>query len=151
MKNKDHSHHNYIPISVVLTRKSPLLRGAIVQLRFKKVYHLTFIQYLLSKIFIFKVKDIFYWLPYKDVVGISDKYSVLGSKGRTPYAKIWFEIREFHEIYKNGVDEFLYKQHTFKAFKISTTPFTDKEIFITNRKKIIKLLDNAIFNNETTS
>jgi len=147
MKTEKHNlHRDYEPFKVVDYMKSPLVRGMIVKLRFWKVRKLTLLQFLW---FPRRFKDIYFWLPYKNVVDTSTKYSVLGSKSRFPYANIWFEVKPTSEIYEQGLNDFIFKQKAIAKHtnEIRTMqPFLTSELLTLTRKKVIKRLDDFLFN-----
>lgn len=148
-KYKNNFHQDYDPCVVVSSTKSSLVKGAVVQLRFKKVNNLTLLERLLRIINVYKTKDIYYWLPYKSVVDASDKYSVKGSNARFPYSAIWFEVKENSEIYKQGLEGFKFRRVSANAPSQDvrlTHPFMPNELLTLTRKKVIRMLDNHIFN-----
>jgi hypothetical protein len=153
-KHPENLHRDYDPLWVVDRTKSTLVRGAIVLLRFRKVRNLTTLERLLSFILIRKIKDIYFWLPYKNVIDASNKYSVIGPSRRDPYANQWFEIRDTCSIYKQGLNEFVFKQHQLtqleKRIRI-TAIFLTSELLPLTRKKVIKVLDEFMFKKQSTT
>jgi len=151
MKKKDTSHHNYDPTVITEHIRSSLVKGVVVKLYFKKVRHLSFLQFLLTKIGIYKYKYIYFWLPYRNVMESNNKYSVVGSNSRFPYAKAWFEVKECDDIYKQGWNDFIFQLHSHNSSKISITPFTSDNLFLVSRKKVIKILDAFVFTKQNNN
>ena len=83
---KENFHRDYIPIKIVDHMKSGIIRGVIVKLRFHKIDTLNILQSILIAFGIHKHKDIYFWLPYKNVVKASNKYGTIGAASRDPYS-----------------------------------------------------------------
>jgi hypothetical protein len=145
----DNLHRDFIPVRVVEHIKSTLVRGIIIKVRFKKVHNRTILQLIWPR-----RKDVYFWLPYKNVVDATNKYSVVGSKSRYPYAKMWFEVKPTSEIYTQGLSDFVFYQqqmheHTKEIRLIQ--PFLTSELLTLTRKKVIKILDDFVFTKQTTT
>lgn len=148
MKHSDNLHQDYIPTHVVSHMKTSLVRGIIVLLRFKKTESLTKCQKILSKLKLYKCKDIYFWLPYKNVLEAGEKYSLAGPQSRYPFAKQWFEVKETSEIYKQGLNDFVFKQQLLYQHSHElrqTPPFLASELLTLTRKSVIKILDDFVF------
>lgn len=148
MKHPENLHRDYIPVRVSTHEKSKKLQGIVVCLEFYKVQNTTWWQEILTYIGIYKCKEIYFWLPYKTVVETSNKYGVIGPKSRDPYANQWFQIKETHIIYEQGLDNYRNLNKTGIRYKNIPTniPFEAKELFILTRKEVIRMLDNFVFN-----
>ena len=147
-KIKENLHRDFAPVGVVSHMRTSLVQGIVVMLRFKKTINLTTWQKLLRVICIYKTKDIYYWLPYRNMVDASDKYSTTGPNSRYPYAKAWFEVKETSEIYKQGLNDFVFRkqliaQHTHELRSANT--FLPSELLPVTRKKVLKMLDEFVF------
>jgi len=136
-------HRDYNPSRVVDHIKSSIVRGAIIKLRFKKKRHRNIFQFIFGN-----YKDIYFWLPYKNVVDISDKYSVIGSATRFPYSACWFEVKETSDIYGQGLNDFIFNQRKLSSFTHEVRivqPFLTSELLTLTRKLVIKKLDDFMF------
>jgi hypothetical protein len=151
MKNQINLHRDYDPNGIMDYFKSSVVQGVIIKLRFVRKRNRT----LFEKIWIpARNKDIYFWLPYKNIVSGSDKYSIVGPESRFPYAKIWFEVKPECEIYKQGLNSFIFKQQLIreKAKEVCLLhPFLATELLTLSRKKVIKILDDFVFKKKTTT
>jgi hypothetical protein len=119
--------------------KSSTIKGAIVKLRFHKniLFHL-----------LYRSKDIYFWLPYKAVLDKENTYRILGPSKRFPYANVWFEIKTDSEIYKQGLNDFVYRQSLIRkaTHELRTSSiFLASELNILRKRAIIKILNNHVF------
>ena len=144
MKHPENLHRDYIPHNIVTHFKSNVVSGMIVVVCFYKIKNLTTFEKIFNTFYIIKTKDVYYWLPFKKVVEGSNKYGVIGPKSRDPYANQWFEIRESHNIYKQGMDEYI-RLHSYRQQVRTAIPFEKKDLLILTRKVVIRMLDNFVF------
>ena len=149
MKHKEDTHRDFIPLRVVNQATTSKIKGVIMEVEFKKINNLTLWQSILDALYITLHKTIYFWLPYKTLVKGHNKYSVIGGRGRDPYAKQWFEIKEDTDIYELGLKEFIFHQNKRKAFCL--LPFMPEEMLTLTRKKVIKMLDENLFKGKQTT
>ena len=143
-KYPENLHRDYIPHNVETHFKSNVVSGIIVLLCFYKLNNLTTFERVLKFFTVIKTRDVYYWLPFKKVVEGSNKYGVIGPKSRNPYANQWFEIKEHHNIYKQGLDEYG-RLHSYGRQVKTLLPFNEKDMLILTRKAVIRMLDEFVF------
>lgn len=150
---KENLHRDYIPLRVKDHFKSSVIGGIIIRLSFVKVNNLNIFQKFLLPKWLKPHKDIYYWLPYKNIVAsTTDKYSTLGSNKRFPFAQTWFEVKETCEIYEEGLSRYALSQKRLakhaKELRLAL-PFLAKELLPTTRKCVIRMLDEHLFTKTT--
>ena len=144
MNHPENLHRDYVPHNVVTHFKSKVVSGIIVLICFYKTKNLTTFERILKFFAVTKTRDVYYWLPFKALVEGSNKYGVIGPKSRDPYANQWFEIKEHHDVYKQGLDEYG-RLHTYGKQVKTLIPFNEKDMLILTRKAVIKMLDEFVF------
>lgn len=140
-------HRDYQPLKVKGHIKSSIVGGIIIKMRFVKVKNMTILDVLKLLFFLGPYKDVYYWLPYKNIID-STKYSSIGSAKRFPFANLWLEVRPTSEIYEQGLNDFVF--HTKRIAKHSNEmrlalPFLSSELLTVTRKSVIRMLDEHLF------
>jgi len=128
--------------------QSSIVSGVILKVRFIKVCNISFFEAIFYLLNMPIYKDIYFWLPYKRIVEASSKYGIIGPASRFPYSNQWFEVKQNSEIYKQGLNNFVF--HRKKIYKSTnelrqSEAFLASELFILTRKSIIKELDAFLF------
>lgn len=125
----------YKPHKVVEFVRSSIISGIIARVRFRRRILLIFYQ----------SKDIYYWLPYKKLIDQDKRYGIVGPNRRDPYAACWFEVKSDSELYKQGLNEFIFRHKKLyragNAVRIQI--FTPKELVLLNRKSVTRFLDEC--------
>lgn len=146
-KNQNILHRDYVPTRVIDQTISSLVGGAVIKLRFKKIKHLTILNIIWYPS---RLKDLYFWLPYKNIIDALPNYGATGPSRRFPYANIWFEVKEDSEVYEQGLRDYTFRRR--KLYRAENKvrlalPFLADELLTLTRKQVIRKLDDYVFTN----